>query len=525
MSDEQFLTKHIGTVSGLTLLSRVAGLVRDMVFAFLFGAGMAADAFNIAFTIPNVFRRLLAEGALSIAFVPTFIAYKSTRSEKENRHLYNVTFTLFTIVLFVVTVVGVLASPLLVKLFAPGFEAEKFELTVFLNRLVFPYLFFIGFASLLIGILHTHRHFAAPAAAPVLLNAAIITVVLLLSGVVRPPIAAMVIGVLAGGLLEVLLQLPFIHRKGIRLRFRWDPGHETVGKMLKLMGPAVFGIAVYQINILVSRALASLLPEGSVTYIYYSDRFLELPLGVFAVAVATVALPSLSEHASLHRIDKLKETLGFALRLTMFVCIPAMVWMAVCRVPLLSTLLQRGAFTHADTLATSRVFLAASLGIWAVAGIRNLVPAFYAQKDVKTPVAIAFVAFLVNAGMGAILMWPMGPAGLTLANTVSSTLNVVLLFFYLRKKIGPLGGMTVLSSAWRVLAASLCAGAAAFPFSRMDVWAQDGHLFDKVLYLSLAGLCGMTVFFAIAVALRVPELSVFFRRLREKRGSPSPQSQ
>jgi putative peptidoglycan lipid II flippase len=160
--------------------------------------------------------------------------------------------------------------------------------------------------------------------------------------------------------------------------------------------------------------------------------------------------------------------------------------------------------------------LMASLGIWAVAGIRNVVPAFYAQKDVKTPVAIAFVAFLVNAGVGIVLMWPMGPAGLTLANTISSTLNVLLLIVYLRKKIGPLGGMTVLSSVWRVLVASLCAGAAAFPFSRMDVWAQDGHLMEKVLYLGLAGLGGMAVFFIMAAALRVPELSVFFRRLRKR---------
>jgi len=200
------------------------------------------------------------------------------------------------------------------------------------------------------------------------------------------------------------------------------------------MGPAVFGIAVYQINILVSRALASLLPEGSVTYIYYSDRFVELPLGVFAVTVATVALPSLSEYASRGQIDKLKDTLGFALRLTLFVCIPAMVWMAVCREPVISTLLQRGQFSHLDTLATSRVFLAAAMGIWAIAGIRNVVPVFYALKDTKTPVMIAFVAFLLNAALGATLMWPMGPAGLTTANTISAVVNLALLFIYLRKK-------------------------------------------------------------------------------------------
>jgi putative peptidoglycan lipid II flippase len=273
-------------------------------------------------------------------------------------------------------------------------------------------------------------------------------------------------------------------------------------------------MAVYQINILVSRALASLLPEGSVTYIYYSDRFLELPLGIFAVAVATVALPSLSEHAALQRLDKLKETLSFALRLTLFVCIPAMVWMAVCREPIIGTLLQRGRFTYIDTLATSNVFLAASMGIWAIAGIRNLVPAFYAMQDTKTPVAIAFVAFLVNAALAVSLMWPMGAAGLTTANSVSAALNFTLLVIYLRRKIGPIGGRQVWSSAWRVLVASLCAGAAAYPFCRLEVWALNGHLGSKVLYLALAGLVGVVTYLMVAALLRVPELSVFIKRLR-----------
>ena len=515
VSEKQTLTKNIGTVGGFTLLSRLAGLVRDMVFAGLFGAGFAADAFNIAFTIPNVFRRFLAEGAMSIAFVPVFTEYQTTRSQEESRNLYNVTFSLFTLVLFLVTLAGILVSPLLVKLFAPGFGPAKFELAVYLNRLLFPYLFFIGLTALFMGILNTHRHFAAPAAAPILLNTAIITAALTLSGVVEPPITAMAIGVLGGGLLEVLLQLPFLRKNKIRLRFKFDFKHSAVLKMLRLMGPALFGVAVYQVNILVSRALASLLPEGSVTYIYYSDRFLELPLGVFAVAIATVALPSLSEHASKDRLDKLKETLSFALRLTLFVCIPAMVWMAVCREPLISTLLQRGQFSHLDTLATAHVFLFASLGIWAIACVRNLVPTFYSLKDTKTPVMIALVAFLLNAALGVTLMWPMGPAGLTLANSISAVVNCLLLVIYLRKKIGRLSLRKIWASVWRVTIAAVCAGAAAYPFCQLDVWAA-GSIGIKVLYLSLAGLAGGTVFLVVCATLRVEELLVILRRFKRR---------
>ena len=499
------------------MLSRLFGLARDMVFAALFGAGFAADAFNIAFTIPNVFRRFLAEGALSIAFVPIFTEYKTNKSKAESYHLYSVTFTLFSIILILVTALGVLASPWLVKLFAPGFVTDKFELAVFLNRLMFPYLFFIGLTSLFVGILNTHRHFAAPAAAPVLLNCAIIASALSLSGLVEPPITSMAIGVLAGGLLEVLIQLPFLKKHGIRLRIRFQKGHPAVNKMLKLMGPAAFGLAVYQINILVSRALASFLPEGSVTYIYYSDRFLELPLGIFAVAIATVALPSLSEYATKNQIDKLKDTLGFALRLTFFVCIPAMVWMAVCREPVISTLLQRGRFSYNDTLATSAVFLMASFGIWAIAAIRNMVPAFYALSDIKTPVTIAFISFLLNAGLSVILMHPMGASGLTLANSISAIINISLLGIALRRKIGPLGGGKVLNSAWRVSLAAIMAGSAAWPFSCLDVWSKEGLLAAKAGYLALAGLCGIAVFLMVSYLIRVPELFVFMERIKKNK--------
>ncbi len=514
MKEHGSITRQAGLVSGLTLISRFAGLARDMVFASLFGAGRSADAFNIAFTIPNVMRRFLAEGALSIAFVPVFTETLATRSREELHRLYSVTFSWFSLVLLVVCGLGIAASPWLVSLFAPGFDPDRYELTVYLNRLMFPYLFFIGLTALAVGILNTHRHFAAPAAAPILLNLAIIACALALHRLVDPPITAMAVGVLAGGVLQLALQWPVLRSRGIRLRLRFDRHHPAVRKMLVLMGPAAFGLAVYQVNILVSRALASLLPEGSVTYIYYSDRFLELPLGVFAVAVATVVLPSLSKHAARDDMDAFKATLRFALRLTLVVCIPAMVWMAVARVPLISTLLQRGRFSQADSLATAQVFLAASAGLWAIACVRNLVPGFYALKNTKTPVAVAFVSFLVNAALGAILMWPLGPAGLTAANSISAAVSFVLLFVLLRRRIGPIGGAEIWRSAWRIGVASLAAGAATWPFASLSVWSFDGHLGAKALWLSLAGGAGLAAFLLLAWVLRVEELKALVARLR-----------
>ena len=519
MSEQASLTRSVGAVSAFTLLSRVTGLARDVVFAALFGAGLASDAFTCAFTIPNVLRRFFAEGALSIAFVPVFSEHQAKHTREETARLYDVTLGWFSAALLVVVGLGVLASPLLVKLFAPGFGPDKFALAVFLNRVMFPYLALVGVTALFTAILNTQRHFAAPAAAPVLLNLAQVGCALGLSWAFDPPILAMAVGVLVGGALQLALQLPFLLRRGIRPwpRFGREP---AVKKMLTLMAPAAFGLAVYQVNILVSRALASLISEGAMTHIYYSDRFLELPLGVFAVAVATVALPSLSAQAAGGELEKLKDTLRYAWRLTLFVCVPAMVWMAVCRVPMISTLLQRGQFTWADTRLTSEVFLAASAGLWAIAAIRNTVPAFYALQDTKTPVYVALAAFVLNAGLGVALMFPLGAAGLTLANSVSAIFNLTLLLVLLRRRLGPLGLGAVGRALGKVVAASLAAGVACWPVTWLELWSRDGALGSKILWLGLAGAGGAVVFLGVAWALGVEELRTLARRLRRRTPQP-----
>ncbi|HOX45012.1 MAG TPA: murein biosynthesis integral membrane protein MurJ [Myxococcota bacterium] len=524
MSEHSSLTRSVGAVSAFTLLSRVTGLARDMVFAGLFGAGLASDAFTCAFTIPNVLRRFFAEGALSIAFVPVFSDHQAKHTREETARLYDVTLGWFSAALLVVVGLGVLGSPLLVKLFAPGFGPDKFELAVFLNRIMFPYLALVGVTSLMTAILNTHRHFAAPAAAPILLNLAQVGCALGLAWALDPPITAMAVGVLVGGLLQLALQIPFLLRRGIRLRPRLSRGEPAVRRMLTLMAPAAFGLAVYQVNILVSRALASLISEGAMTHIYYSDRFLELPLGVFAVAVATVALPSLASQAALGELEKLKDTLRYAWRLTLFVCVPAMVWMAVCRVPMISTLLQRGHFTWADTQLTSEVFLAASAGLWAIAAIRNTVPAFYALHDTKTPVYVALAAFVLNAGLGAALMFPLGAAGLTAANSVSAIFNLAALLVLLRRRVGPLGLGPVGRTLGKVLAASLAAGVACWPVTRLEVWSAEGALGAKALWLSAAAAGGAAVFLAVAWALRVEELRALVQRFRRRPPQPPPPS-
>lgn len=442
-----------------------------------------------------------------MAFVPVFGEVLVQQGRAQLERLFRVTLGLFIVLLLVFCVIGVAASPWLVSLFAPGFEPLRHQLAVTLTRVLFPYLVLVGLTSLFAGMLNTMRHFAAPAAAPILLNIGVVTSALLLSGVVQPPILSMAIGVLAGGTLGLLLQVPVLRARGVRLLPQRGWRNPAVGRMFRLMGPALFGVAVYQVNVLVSRALASLLPEGSVTYLYYSDRFLELPLGVFAVAVATVALPELSGHAAAGRRDKLLETLSLALRLTLFVCLPAMVWMTVCRVPLIATLLQRGRFGPADTRITAQVFLFAAQGIWAVAMIRNLVPTFYSLKDTKTPVVIAFFAFLLNAACGALLMGPLGPAGLALANVISAVFNCSWLLITLRRKLGRLGLGRVLAAGMRILLAALLAGAVAWPFTELPVW-QQGGLAGKLLYLGAAALLAGAVYLLACRLLGVAEMKL-----------------
>jgi putative peptidoglycan lipid II flippase len=516
MSEKGRLTRSASAVSALTLVSRITGFIRDAVVSHIFGAGAITDAFNIAFTIPNLFRRLLAEGALSIALVPVFSEYEASRSREEKRRLYDATFSLMGSLLAFVTVLGVAFSPLVVKLFAPGFVSDQLELAVFLNRVMFPYLFLVGSTSFFIATLYARRSFVIPAMAPIMLNLSQIVFAVLLFKLVDPPILGLALGVLAGGALQLALESGASACSGYRPSPVWQPSHPDVKKMLLLMLPATLGIAVYQINVMFSRALASFLPKASITYIYLSDRLLELPLGVFAVAVATVSLPTLAAMATKKDWDGFKDTISFAVRLTLFICIPAMAGLIVLRVPLVSLLFQHGAFKPENTVECAAVVMTALMGLWAVAGTRNLAQAFYATKDTATPVKVAIGSFVINVLCSLALIGPLGTPGLTLANSISSAFNFLALAVLLSRKIGGWGHRQVISSAGKSVLAAAVMGAAVYPFSTLPLWLQHGHYIEKGFLLLGAVLIGCFVYGVTSYFLRQPELESAIGKIRSR---------
>ena len=454
------MTKAAGIVGAATLLSRILGFIRDVVVAWFFGAGLAADAFFIAFTIPNLLRRLFAEGSLTISFVPVFTEHLFKSSREEAFRLARSAWWLLTIVLAAVALLGVLFSPLIVKVIARGFlsSPEKFDLTVLLTRIMFPYIFFISLVALAMGILNALGHFAAPAMAPVLLNVAMIGSVLLLSPHLAEPSKGLAIGVIIGGVLQLALQIPFMVRKCFHLFVRSPLYHPAIKRIALLMLPAVFGAAVYQMNIVVARLLASYLPEGSVSYLYYADRLVQFPLGVFAIALATAVLPSLSRQAAAGDMEGLRSSFSYALKLIFFITIPAMTGLIILREPIVRLLFQRGAFDPETTRLTSVALLYYAIGLWAFSGVRIVVATFYALQDTKTPVKIAVISLLVNIALSILLMGPMRHGGLALATSLASGVNLILLIWALKKRLGRIEARGILRSLFKSAACAAIMG-------------------------------------------------------------------
>ncbi len=502
-----------------TILSRIMGMVRDMVVSRLFGAGFATDAFFAAFQIPNMLRRFFAEGALTSAFVPTFSEWYTNKSKAEARELANVCFSLLTIVMGIVTLLGVVFSPFIVSLMFPGFQAEpnKLQLTVLLNRLMFPYIFFISLVALCMGILNTLRHFFTPSISTVFLNLSMIGCSLLLRGFFEVPITALAVGVLIGGVLQLLLQLPVLYRKGFLFRPKFMPSHPAVKRIALLMLPAVFGVGVYYLNITVGAILASLLPQGSVSYLYYAQRLFEFPQGIFTVSIAQAVLPSMSRQAAAGDMDGLKESLSFGVRLTLFITIPAMAGLLLCATPIFTLLFMGGAFDYAKAVKSAEALFYYSWGLTFVALVRVLVPAFYALKDTRTPVLTAFIAFLLNAGFSLILMGPLLHGGLALATTLSSFFNMVLLLYYLRRKIGSFDGRKIVFSALKIILATLPMSLVVYLCIQTLDWSIQGQKLMKGATLAFTVCAGMLVFFLFAQLLRCEETAKAVEIIRRRR--------
>ncbi|MFH1625722.1 MAG: murein biosynthesis integral membrane protein MurJ [Pseudomonadota bacterium] len=520
MSENRRIAKAAGVVGASTFLSRILGFIRDVVIANHFGAALSADAFFVAFRIPNLLRRLVAEGALTVSFIPVFTEYLTRKSRGDALELANIAFTILSMILVLISLLGIILSPLIIWVIAPGFSHtfEKHELTVLLLRIMFPYIFFIGLTALCMGILNSLRHFAAPALSPVLLNISMIIGVLYFSRYFDRPVLSLAIGVIVGGLFQIIFQFPFLRNRGVRLRLNFDFSHPAIKRIGLLMFPAVFGAAVYQFNIFVSTLIASFLPEGSISYLYYADRLIEFPLGIFAVAIGTAVLPTMSKHAARRNFEDLRNDLSFALRLVFFVTIPAMVGLIVLRVPIISVLFQRGEFDHQTTLLTAEALLYYSVGLWAIAGVRIIVPTFYSLQDTKTPVKVAILALFVDIILSIILAFPLGlrHGGLALATSISSTINMVVLLMILRKRLGDVGGKKILLSVSKISLSSAVMGIVVYFFCFKVPWITVSEIRGEILALGGSIVLGVAVFFLFSYLLRTQESYAFVTIIRER---------
>lgn len=438
------LLRALATVSGMTLASRILGFVRDFVIARAFGAGLATDAFFVAFRLPNLLRRMFAEGAFSQAFVPILAEYRNRKTPEETHQLVNRVATLLGLVVLVVSILGIFAAPLIIRISAPGFadEADKFALTVQLTRITFPYIFFMALVALAGGVLNTWSRFAIPAVTPVLLNLAFIAMALLAAPYFDPPVLALAWAVFIGGVLQLALQLRPLAQIGMLPRFDLalkDPG---VNRVLKLMAPAILGVSVSQISLLINTIFASFLESGSVSWLYYADRLMEFPSGLLGVALGTILLPSLSRFHADENPEGFSALLDWGLRLTLMLTLPAALALAILAVPLVATLFHYGAFSASDVLATRSALVAYSVGLTGLILVKVLAPGFYARQDIRTPVKIALLTLVATQAMNLAFIGPLRHAGLALSIGLASCLNASLLYRGLRLRgvFNPLPG-------------------------------------------------------------------------------------
>jgi putative peptidoglycan lipid II flippase len=436
MSSPGSLLRALATVSGMTLLSRILGFVRDFVIARSFGAGMATDAFFVAFRLPNLLRRLFAEGAFSQAFVPLLGEYRSRRGEEETKHLVNRTTTALFLAVLLISLLGIIGTPLLIYVSAPGFSSDidKFALTIELTRITFPYIVFMALVALSAGILNTWGRFAVPAFTPVMLNLAMIGGSLFLAPYFDRPIEALAWSVVLGGILQLAIQIPALKKIGMLPRFDLALKDEGVRRVLRLMGPAVLGVSVAQISLLINTIFASFLPSGSVSWLYFADRLMEFPAGLLGAALGTILLPSLTRSHAADNPGEFSALLDWGLRVTLMLTLPAALALAMLAVPLISTLFQHGAFGENDVMQSRSALVAYSVGLVGLILVKILAPGFYARQDIKTPVKIALVTLAATQVMNLAFIDSLKHAGLALSIGLASCLNAALLFRGLRQR-------------------------------------------------------------------------------------------
>ncbi|MEK7308987.1 MAG: murein biosynthesis integral membrane protein MurJ [Nitrospirota bacterium] len=519
MDEKKRVLKAAGLMSAATFISRILGYIRDMIFAFYFGATGLSDAFFASFRIPNLLRELFAEGSMSSALIPVLTEHRQKSGEEETNRLIKITFTFIVIFVGIICLIGIMIAPAIVTIITPGFlnSPEKFSLTVTLTKIMFPFLLFISLASLLMGALNTKKVFFIPALAPAMLNITLILSIVFFESKASQPIIVAAIGVMVGGFVQFAFQLPSFFRNKYKLGFDTSFSHPGLKKMLILLIPATFTLAVSQINIVVNTIFASFLPSGSITYLFYSLRLIHFPIGMFGVAIGMAVLPTLSEHAVKGDFDKLRDDFSFALRLLFFITIPAMAGLIALREPIVNILYQRGMFNYDATRCTADALLFYSMAIWAVCGVRIVTASFYSMQDTKTPMKIGMATLIINIILSFLLLKPMKHSGLALAYAVASTVNFSLLFIMLREKLGRVDGKNIISSFLKISTASLIMGFIARLIIRGDMWIESGKTIHKAGILGgVIALC-FALYLLIMYLLRSEELKQIIKMIKDRK--------
>ena len=521
-------------VGAFTLLSRVTGLLRDMVYSRMFGAGLLMDAFLVAFKIPNFMRRLFAEGAFSQAFVPVVSEYKVQRPHEEVRELVAGAMGTMAWFLSVVTVIGVIAAPILVMLFAPGFKADgsRFDLTVDMLRWTFPYILFVSMASLAAGVLNSYGKFAVPATTSTLMNVIMIVFAAWVAPHFAQPGIALAIGVFVSGVVQLAFQLPFMLKLGLLRRPRWNWGHAGVRKIGRLMLPAIFGSSVSQVALLLDTLIASFLATGSIAWLYYADRLVEFPLGVFSIALATVILPGLAAHHSAQSPQRFADTLDWAVRLTTIVVLPATVALIILAGPLTVTIFHYGKFDEQDVRMATLALMAYSLGLFGFSMVKVLAPGFFARQDTKTPVRIGVQSLGLSMGLNVAIVLPlalMNPlpglhALLALNTGIGAWFNATMLYRGLRKQhvLHHASGWN--RTLWQILAGNLLMGVFLWWVAGDTQHWLDMNAWYRVAWMSLLVVGGAGIYFGTLymLGMRVKHLRVRSVLIRARPGDSAP---
>jgi len=517
LSTKQSMAKSAGVIGSLTFVSRVLGFIRDILIARFFGTGLAAEAFVVSFKIPNLFRDLVGEGAMSAAFVPVLSEVRARKGEEEFWHLTTTLFYWFSLILVAICVLGIIFSPAVVKIAAPGFvqDVEKFNLTVMLTRMMFPFMMLIGISALMMGVLHTLKSFATSALAPCLLNISMIGSLFFLVPIWG--VKGLVYGVLAGGLFQCLVQV--ISFKGTGFHFVKNHSFSpAVKKIFKLLGPRVWGTAVYQVSVFVDMILASfywIVGNGGQSALYYSSRLFQLPLALFGVSFAQAALPTLSGHFAQNELKEYKEAMVFSLKHVIFSTLPAAIGLAVFSDVIITILLKRGAFTDYSATVTSNALFYYSFGLLSCGLIKVLVSGFYALQDTKTPVKTATISLFANIGFNLMFMWHLKIGGLALATSLAATLNAIFLYVLLRRKIGSLASRELLTSFLKSLFAGIIMAAVCLVFFKP--WIYDAILNAtfkvSIFRLMISIIICIVFYFMISLLIRSDEAKSYINFL------------